>query len=179
MRLPRMTTRRLVLVAIVVVSVSILAGVVHNTRQRWARAEAERHEAKVRELVNDEPLANMSLDAPPRDGVTGFLYYFGIQGPHRRRGERRFITINPIDPKKGLTRTAGPTIDACRVVPDGMPAELWLSRKVLIPDPLTTLGPYSSRSKGDFRRMKDIDLYTYGNLDVGIREGVLVVIRVR
>jgi hypothetical protein len=132
----------------------------------------------VRELIKDEPLANMGIRVP-HDGLTGLLYAFGIEGPQLRRGERTYQRINPIDRIKGLTRTAGPTIDACRNVPDGTPAQLILGRKVPVSDPLKVLGPYSARSRGDIGTIRGIDFYTYGDLDVGIKDGVLVVVRVR
>jgi hypothetical protein len=129
-------------------------------------------------LLRDAPLANLRLELDA-SGLPGLLDHLGVPGPLARRGEEALMNINPIVPKKGLTRTAGPTIDACRTVPGGRPAELVLGRKVLVPDPLALLGPYSSRVRGDSGMIKDIEFYRYGNLDIGIKDGALVVVRVR
>ena len=86
--------------------------------------------------------------------------------------------INPIVPGKGLFRTAGQTIDACCTVPCGAPAELILEHKVPVPDPRALFGPYSSRTQGDLGMIKGIEFYQYGNLDVGIKDGVLIMVRV-
>ena len=180
MRFPRMrfTVRRTMIVVSVAVTVTLIGAVLVDRSQRWTKAAAKFQEARVRDLIRDEPLDNMSL-RPALDGFTGLLYQFGVQGPHERRGERALMAINPIDPVKGLTKAAGPTIDACRAVPDGLPAELFLHRPVPGPDPQTVLGPYSSRSRGDTSRYKGIEFFTYGGLDVGIKDGALVVVRVR
>jgi hypothetical protein len=177
MRLPRMTRTRLWII-VAAVAVLLSGAILQDLRTRRARVAADRHEVKVKALLKDEPLANMSL-SPPRDGFTGLLFRVGIRRPAERAGERAYMRINPVDPIKGLTRPAGPTIDACRKVSGGVPAELILLRKVLVPDPVALLGPYSSRSKENFRRIKDIEFYTYGNLDVGIKDGALIVVRVR
>jgi hypothetical protein len=117
---------------------------------------------------------------PRRDGLTGLLSLFGIQGPHERRGVRALERINPIERRtKSLSRAAGPTIDACRLVPDGVSAELILGRKVPVPDPLALFGPCSARSRGDIGTITGIEFYTYGDLDVGIKDGALVAVRVR
>ena len=180
MRLPRVwfTGRRMTIVVAVALAAALIGAALVARSQRSAEAAARRQEARVRELIRDEPLATMAL-RPARDGLTGLLYRIGVEGPHLRRGERTYMAINPVDPVKGLTRAAGPTIDACRAVPDGVPAELGLLRPVPVADPRAVLGPYSSRSRDDTGRLKGIEFYTYGGLDVGIKEGALVVVRVR
>jgi hypothetical protein len=174
----RFTVRRMMVAAAVPLTVVLTGAALVARSRRSVEATARRQEARVRELISDESLAYMAL-RPARDGLTGLLYRIGVEGPHLRRGERAFMAINPVDPVKGLTRAAGPTIDACRAVPDGVPAELGLLRPVPVADPRAVLGPYSSRSRGDTGRLKGIEFYTYGGLDVGIKDGALVVVRVR
>src|SRR5262245_31828033 len=106
LRRPRMTRGRCW--ALVVAAAALHFGAVfHQLRIQWARAAAERHEVKVKALLKDEPLSNMWL-SPPRVGFTGLLFRIGIRRPAQRLGERAYERINPVDPRKGLTRPAGP-----------------------------------------------------------------------
>jgi len=158
--------------------VAIVGTSVRNVRLRWDGARAEEREAKVRELLGDERLANMRI-RPPQDGFAGFVALFGIAGPAQRRGARAFVAINPLDRNQQLSRTVGQTIDACRRVPDGVPATLRLSRPLPVSDLVGVLGPYSSRATEDLWTMKRIEFFTYGNLDVGVHTGAIVAVRVR
>jgi hypothetical protein len=171
MRLPRLrfTVRRM-MVAVAIVGVLLLGVTAYTLRQWWAdqadRVIAGRQEARARRLVEDAPLANLRLLSS------------GGLNPFRERGDAVLTRINPIHPGRGLTRPAGPTIEACRRIPGGVPAELILRRGVPLSDP-ALLGPYSSRSTGNVGSIKQIEFFTYGHLDVGIKDGSVVVIRVR
>ena len=165
-------------VAALLLAAALSIGVaIRNERQRRAHALAERHERRVRELLRDEPLDNMFL-TPHVSGLHGLLAVLGFPGPARRRAMDAFKRIDPVA-NKGQSKTLAQTIDACRSEPEVQSAQLRLKRKVYVSDPETLLGPYSSRSTGDVGMMKDIEFYQYGNLDVGIKDGVLVVVRVR
>jgi len=165
-------------VAIALVGAVAYIGVtIRDERQRRADALADLQERRVRELLRDEPLDNMFL-TPHFTGLPGLLAHLGFPGPVHRRATDAFMRIDPI-PTKGQSKTIGQTIDACRIEPDVQSAQLRLKRKVYVSDPETVLGPYSSRSKGDVGMIKDIDFYQYGNLDLGIKDGVVVVVRVR
>lgn len=149
---------------------AILLGVVTFAFWRWQVARFEREnaarEAPVRRLVNDAPLASLGLLSS------------STLNPFRARGDTILTRINPIHPTRGLTRPAGPTIDACRAISGGVPAELILARGVPLPDP-STLGAYSGRWTGAVGKIKEIEFFTIGRLDVGLKDGAIVVVRVR
>jgi hypothetical protein len=167
------------MMAVAILTLGAIGGTsVHHVWLRWDRARAEKREAKVRELLGDERLANIRL-RPPRGGFAGVAALFGIDGPSHRRAVIAFEKINPLGRDQQLSRTAGSTIDACRRVPDGAPAVLLLSRPRPVSDLVRMLGPYSTRATEDLGGMKRVEFYTYGHLDVGVHEGAIVAVRVR
>jgi hypothetical protein len=87
--------------------------------------------------------------------------------------------VSPLDRHQQLSRTVGPTIDACRRIPDGVPATLRLSRPRPVSDLAGVLGPYSSRATEDVGTLKSVEFFTYGHLDVGVNAGAIVAVRVR
>lgn len=178
MRLPRMTTRRWMIAVAILTLVAIAGTPVRHAWLRWDRARAEKREAKVKALLGEERLANMQL-SPPRDGFAGVAAMFGVAGPAQRRAERAFVTINPLDRNQQLSRIAGQTIDVCRHVPDGVPATLILSRPRPVSDLVGILGPYSAQTTEDVGRLRGVEFFTYGYLDVGVHAGAIVAVRVR
>jgi hypothetical protein len=89
------------------------------------------------------------------------------------------VAVNPLDGHQQLSRSAEQTNDACRRVPDGVPATLILSRPRPVSDLVGVLGPYSSRATEDLGTLKSVEFFTYGHLDVGVNAGAIVAVRVR
>jgi hypothetical protein len=138
--------------------------------EQRARAAAGRDEARVRALLRDTRVVNCGLQGHPLSIMPAmFGRYF------QRRREMTLVRIDP------LKKTVPEVIDACRgeSASGGVPAEISLGREVPVADVREILGPYSSRTREDFRRLKGVEFFTYGYLDVGVHEGAIVLVRVR
>jgi hypothetical protein len=178
MRWPKTRKARILLV-VIVGAIAIPPGMV--VRREWHRRElvrARQREALVRTQIDAELVDNVRI-RPPRDGLTGMLFHLGIQRPYYRRAEAVFVRVSPIDREGRATRSLGQTIDLCRSISDAIPAEIVLRPRLPIADAVAAFGPPSSRSRANLGMIKDIEYLTYGNLDVGIKDGVLVAVRVR
>jgi hypothetical protein len=138
------------------------------------RAAAEQAESKVLGLLGNSPVTGIFLRGKPdvlRSLVTP-----------KNANPRGLAALEKIGPPG---KTLAETIAACRGVPYGVPAELTLWQRdgdkgVPLPDVDKQFGPPAATFKKTYPYIrKTIEFYTYGNLDVGLYHGEVVVVRVR
>ena len=127
-----------------------------------------RLEARVLDVFGATPVNGLGLpDHPPGpiDRVLG----------RNRRAER---TLETIGFPEG--RNVARTVDACRAVPGGPPAEMRLAETPRFVDVAGRLGPPSGRSLGrSAPQNKAVTYLAYGRLDLMVREGLVIGVRVR
>jgi hypothetical protein len=81
---------------------------------------------------------------------------------------------------KAAPPTVAAKVNVCRKLPPGTSCELWLASGVPMPDPEAVFGPARGRTKRtDPRGGKQIEYHAYGNLEVGVRDGVVVSVVVK